>query len=160
MTRRAPISGLTLVPWAVSRLYFETDNPEPCPIDFGGPSDVLVYFLSLAFSTRYGSVHPLSQLALLLRGGDYKIDMAPLTTFADRDVEVEADQRELDRVWQDGAKLAATLRAVNAALGGGDARIAELTADTPDLRPRLADLQRMAEWAGARGARARLSFDL
>lgn len=142
------------------RLYFETDSPEPCPVDFAGPSDVLVYFLSLAFSTRYGSVHPLSQLALLLRGGDYKIDMAPLTTFADRDVEVEADQRELDRAWQDGARLAATLRAVNAALAAGDMRIAGLTADAPDLRPRLADLQRMAEWAEARGARVRLSFEL
>lgn len=145
---------------AVPRLYFETDAPEPCPIEFGGPSDVLVYFLSLAFSTRYGSQHPLSQLTLLLRGGDYKIDTAPLMTFADRAVEVEADARELERVWQDGARLAATLRAVNAALAGDDARIAELTAETPDLRPRLEDLRRMAEWAEARGARVRLSFEL
>jgi hypothetical protein len=143
----------------VSRLYFETDAPEPCPIEFGGPSDVLVYFLSLAFSTRYGSIHPLSQLALLLRG-EFKIDMAPLTTFADRDVEVEADARELERAWQEGARLAATLRGVNAALASGGARIAELTTDAPDLAERLTDLERMAAWAAERSARVRLSFEL
>ena len=76
------------------RFYFETDAAEPCPLEFGADAGILVYFLSLAFSTRYGSLHPLSQLALLLRG-EMKIDLGPLTTFADRDVEVEADQAEL-----------------------------------------------------------------
>ena len=85
--------------------FLETDANEVCPIAFGGDAGVLVYFLSLAFSTRYGSQHELSRLALLLRG-DYKIDLDPLTTFADRDVEVEADERELARVWQDAAPLA------------------------------------------------------
>jgi hypothetical protein len=144
---------------AVSRLYFETDAGEACPVEFGGPSDVLVYFLSLAFSTRYGSIHPLSQLALLLRG-EYKVNMTPLTTFADRDVEVEADQRELDRVWQDAAPLAETLRAVTSALASDDQRIAELTADAAELRARLDDLRRMTEWAAERGARVRLTFEL
>ncbi|HYM16477.1 MAG TPA: hypothetical protein VEZ14_13050 [Dehalococcoidia bacterium] len=144
----------------MSRLYFETDGDERCPAEFGGPSDVLVYFLSLAFSTRYGSIHPLSQLALLLRGGDYRIDLGPLTTFADRDVEVEADARELERAWQESGRLATTLAQVNAALASGDTRIAELTAEAPDLAPRLAELQRMAEWAAERGVRVRLSFDL
>jgi len=141
------------------RLYFETDAAQACPIDFGGPSDVVVYFLSLAFSTRYGSIHPLSQLALLLRG-EKKIDLKPITTFADRDVEEEADQRELDRVWQDAAPLAESLRAVTDALASGDARVAELTADAPDLRERLLDLQRMAAWAAERGARVRMTFEL
>ena len=48
-------------------LYFEVDGDEPCPVAFGGASDVLVYFLSLVFATRYGSQHDLSKLALLLR---------------------------------------------------------------------------------------------
>ena len=69
-----------LLPCGVSRFYFETDAAEPCPIAFGGADDVLVYFISLAFSTRYGSLHPLSQLALLLRG-EMKINLTPLTTF-------------------------------------------------------------------------------
>ena len=144
---------------AVPTLHFETDAAEPCPLAFGGPSDVLVYFLSLAFSTRYGAQHDLSKLALLLRG-ERKIDLGPLLTFADRDVEVDADARELERVWQDAAPLAATLARVNEALDAGDPRIDELTAGSPGLRERLCDLQRMAEWAAARGARVRLSYDL
>jgi hypothetical protein len=143
----------------VPTFYFETDANEACPIELGGPGDVLVYFLSLAFSTRYGSLHPLSQLALLLRG-ELKIALGPLTTFADRNVEVEADQVELDRVWQDAAPLAATLDAVTAALASGDERIATLTEDSPDLAARLADLQRMAAWAAERGARVRMTFEL
>lgn len=120
---------------------------------------MLVYFLSLAFSTRYGATHELSQLALLLRG-ERKIDLAPLTTFADRDIEVDADRRELERAWQDAAPLAETLTRVVDALDAGDQRIAELTADAPDLRDRLDDLRRMAEWAASRDARVRLSFEL
>ena len=142
------------------RLYFETDSADACPIEFGGASDVLVYFLSLAYSTRYGSIHPFSQLALLLRGYEYGVDLKPLLTFADRAVEEEADQTELDRVWQGAAPLAASVQAVVAALDAGDARIAELTADGPDLRDRLDDLRRMAAWAAARDARVRLTFEL
>lgn len=144
-------------------MFFETEPPEACPIAFGGPSDVLVYFLSLAFSTRYGSIHPLSQLALLLRG-EMKIDLGPLTTFADRNAEVEADERELERVWQDAGPLAETLGKVTAALAAartaGDERIAVLTEDAPDLAPRLEELREMAAWAAGRGMRVRLTFEL
>jgi hypothetical protein len=143
----------------VPRFYFETDPAEPCPIEFGGADDVLVYFLSLAFSTRYGSLHPLSQLALLLRG-EMKINLTPLTTFADRNVEEEADQVELDRVWQAAAALAVTLAAVTSALASGDDRIAQLTEHFPDLRARLEDLRRMADWAAEREARVRMTFEL
>ena len=141
------------------RFFFETASGETPPHAFGGPADVLVYFLSLAFSTRYGSQHDLSKLALLLRG-ERKIDLRPLTTFADRAVEEEADRQELERVWQDAAPLAATLRAVVDALDSGDATIDALAADTPDLRDRLDDLRRMAEWAAARNERVRLTFEL
>jgi hypothetical protein len=143
----------------VAQFHFETDAAEPCPLGFGGPADVLVYFLSLAFSTRYGSQHDLSKLALLLRG-ERKIDLDPLTTFADRDVEEEADQRELDRVWQDAAPLAGTIAQVIDALAAGDARIDRLVAETPDLAPRLRDLHGMAAWAVERGARVRMTFTL
>lgn len=139
------------------QFFFETDVNEACPLAFGGPPDVLVYFLSLAFSTRYGSQHGLSRLALLLRG-EWKIHLEPLTTFADRDVEEEADARELERVWQDAAPLDATLAAVIDALSSGDERIAALTADAPDLLDRLRDLRAMVAWAAARGARVRMSF--
>jgi len=143
----------------VPRLFFETDPPGACDTAFDGETDVLVYFLSLAFSTRYGAQHDLSRLALLLRG-EKKIDLNPLTTFADRNVEVEADARELERVWQDAAPLAATLARVTEALASGDERIDALTRDTSDLLPRLRDLQRLAECARDAGARVRLSYEL
>jgi hypothetical protein len=143
----------------MTQLFFETDPLDVCPIAFGGPSDVLVHFLSLAFSARYGSLHPLSQLALLLRG-EMKIDLGPITTFADRNVEEEADRIELERVWQDAAPLAGSIRRIVEALDSGDDRIAVLTEDAPALRARLADLARMAEWAAGRGARVRLTFEL
>jgi hypothetical protein len=143
----------------MSTLYFETDAPEPCPIGFGGPTDMLVYFLSLAFSTRYGAQHDLARLALILRGA-HKIELDPLTTFADRDVEVEADARELERVWQPAAPLADSLRRVNDVLAAADAEVEVIVAEAPGLRERLVDLQRMAEWAALREARVRLSFEL
>ena len=142
----------------MSTLYFESDPPATGTA-FTGPTDVLVYFLSLAFSTRYGAQHDLARLALVLRGR-YKIDLEPLTTFADRDVEVEADARELERVWQDAGPLATTLQQVNKALAAGDEEIDRIVEEAPGLRERLLDLQRMAEEAGARGARVRLSFEL
>jgi hypothetical protein len=141
----------------VPRFFFETDAPEPCPIEFGGPADILVYFLSLAFSTRYGSQHDLSRLALLLRG-EWKIDLEPLTTFADRDVEEAADERELERVWQPPEPLDATLAAVITALESGDERVDALTAGSPDLLPRLRDLRAMTSWAAPRASRVRMSF--
>lgn len=143
----------------MSRFFFETDPPAAAPPEFGGPADVLVHFLSLAFSTRYGSIHPLSQLALLLRG-EHKINMTPLTTFADRNVEEPDDERELERAWQDAAPLAETLRQVNAALASADDRIARLTADAPDLAERLVDLLKVVEEAESRGARVRMTFEL
>ncbi len=143
----------------MSTLHVELDPHGDAAPSFGGPTDVLVYFLSLAFSTRYGSLHPLSQLALLLRG-EMSINITPLTTFADRNVEVDADREELERVWQDAAPLAETLRAVTAALASGDERIALLTEDAPDLAARLEDLRVIAAGAAARGCRIRLTFDL
>ncbi len=140
-------------------LYFEVDGHEPCPIAFGGPSGVLVYFLSLVFSTRYGSQHDLSKLSLLLRA-EQKIDLAPLAKFYDRNAEDVADEKELERAWQDAVPLAKTLREINEALDSGDKRFIEMTAETPDLRVRLGDLQSMAEWAAERGDRVRMTYDL
>lgn len=143
----------------VPRLYFETTASEPPPFDFGGSTDVLVYFLSFAFATRYGSQHPVSRFTLILRSL-HKVNMTPLTTFADRQVEEDADARELERVWQDAAPLAETLRRVIEALEAGDAEAAAITSEWPDLLPRLQDLERMAGWAAGQGARVRLSFEL
>jgi hypothetical protein len=141
------------------KLYFETEDGEAPPHEFGGPTDVVLYFLSLAFATRYGSQHDLSKLALLLRG-KRQVRLEPLTTFADRNVEEEADERDLERAWQDAPPLAETAGAVVAALDSGDEQIDALVAETPDLRDRIDDLRRMAEWAAERGTRVRLTFEL
>ena len=140
-------------------LHFETTPPEPCPHAFAGDTSDLVYFLSFAFSARYGSTHELSRASLLLRG-EFKVDLRPLLTFASREVEEASDERELERVWQEAAPLAECCRQVVAALDSGNAQLRELTAGFPALRDRLDDLARMAQWAAERRAKARLTYSL
>ncbi|HXF52384.1 MAG TPA: hypothetical protein VNM43_11965 [Dehalococcoidia bacterium] len=140
--------------------FFEADTAEPCPVAFGGDTADLVYFLSFAFSARYGAQHELTALSLRLRGGDDKIDLTPLLTFADRNPEDSADQRELDRVWQEAAPLAACCRRVVEALDRGDPEVRATLERYPGLRDRIDDLRRMAEWAASRGARVRITFAL
>lgn len=140
--------------------FFEADTPDPCPIVFGGDTADLVYFLSFAFSARYGAQHELTSLALRLRGGDDKIDLTPLLTFADRNPEDPADAHELDRVWQEAAPLAECCRRVVQALDRGDPAVLQTLRRYPDLRDRIDDLRRMAEWAAARGTRVRITFEL
>ena len=140
-------------------LHFEVNAPEACPYAFAGDTSDLVYFLSFAFSARYGSTHELSRASLILRG-ELKIDLRPLLTFADRQVDEAADERELERVWQEAAPLAGCCRQVVAALDGGHASLRELTGGFPALRDRLEELARMAQWAAERGARVRLTYVL
>jgi len=143
----------------VPTLHVDFDTPEPCPCAFDGDTSDVVYFLSFAFSARYGSTHELSRASLLLRG-EFKIDLRPLLTFADRQPEDAADQRELERVWQEAAPLAECCRQVVDALDGGNAQLRELTAGFPALRDRLDELSRMAEWAAERRSKVRLTFEL
>lgn len=140
--------------------FFETDAADPCPVAFEGDTADLVYFLSFAFSARYGAQHELTALALRLRGGDDKIDLTPLLTFADRSAEDPADERELQRAWQEPAPLAACCQRVVAALDSGDPEIRGTLERYPALRDRIDDLRRMAEWAAERGARVRITFEL
>ena len=140
-------------------LFVEFDPPEPCPHAFAGDTADLVYFLSFAFSARYGSTHELSRASLLLRG-EFKIDLRPLLTFADREVEEAIDERELERAWQEAAPLAECCRKVVDALDSGHGQLRELTAGFPALRDRIDELARMAEWAAEQGARVRLTFEL
>ena len=140
-------------------LFVEFDPPEPCPYAFQGDTSDLVYFMSFAYSARYGSTHELTQAALLLRG-ELKIDLRPLLTFADSDVEVEADAEALERAWQDAGPLSECCRQMVAALDSGHDKLRKLTEGFPALRDRLSELQRTAEWAAERGARVRLTYKL
>jgi hypothetical protein len=140
-------------------LHVDFDPPVPCPHAFSGDTSDVVYFLSFAFSARYGSTHELSRASLLLQG-KFKIDLRPLLTFASRDVEQATDERELERAWQDAAPLAGCCRQVVTALDSGHAGLRELTVGFPALRDRLDDLACMAQWAAERGAKVRLTFEL
>ena len=140
-------------------LYLDLDPPGEPPAAFAGDTAPLVYFLSFAFAARYGAQHELTQAALLLRGGAHKIDLKPLLTFADRDTDEPADQRELERVWQDAAPLAECCRRVAAAIDA-DAAVREQLADFPTLRDRIDELGRIAAWAAETGRRLRLTYEM
>jgi hypothetical protein len=136
---------------------------DPPPLDggrqFAADSSDLVYFLSWAFSQRYGANHELSIAALILRG-EFKIDLSPLLTFADRAVEDPADAEALERAWQDPEPLAEACRSVAAALAGGERRLADLQEDYPRLRSNIEELAAIATWAEERGARVRVTYVL
>jgi hypothetical protein len=119
----------------------------------------LVYFLSWAFSTRYGANHELSLAALVLRG-EHGIDLSPLLTFADRKIEDESDAAELERAWQDAAPLAECCELVAKALGSDDRRLSEVQEEYPALRENIEELGRIARWAAERGVRVRVTYVL
>ncbi len=140
-------------------LIVELDPPGDSPVAFAGDTAPLVYFLSFAFAARYGAQHELTKAALLLRGGEHKLDLKPLLTFADRDAEEPLDKRELERAWQDAAPLAECCRAVVAAIDADEA-IREQLVDFPTLRDLLDELGRIAAAAEADGRRLRLTYEM
>ncbi|MCY3655763.1 MAG: hypothetical protein OXG95_04020 [Chloroflexi bacterium] len=141
------------------RLYVEFEGDETCPVAFGGDSTIVLFFASWAYSTRFGGQHELAQAAMRMQRR-FKVELRPLLRYADRDVEDAADQRELDRAWQDPAPLAECCRAVTAAIAGGDEELDGLLEGYDELAPRLTELAEMCDWAAGAEARVRLSFDL
>ena len=144
---------------APPRLVVEFDGGEACPLGFGGDAAVVLYFASWAFSLRFGARHELALAARRIEGA-HGASLRPLLRYADRDAEEDMDREALDRAWQDAAPLAACCRAAAAAIGSGDPELDALLADYGGLAPRLGELAAMCDWADARGARVRLSFDL
>jgi hypothetical protein len=141
-------------------IVLDFDPPQPEAPGFEMDTSDLVYFLSWAFSGRYyGGSHEMSISALVLRG-EFKIDLSPLLTFADRKVEMEADSQELERAWQDAAPLAECCEAVVRALDSGDKRLDELQEEYPSLRENISELGRIAAWAASQGARIRVTYEL
>jgi hypothetical protein len=140
-------------------VIIETDPPFEPPPSFAGDSAALVYFLSFAFAARYGAQHALTKASMLLRTGEHKIDLKPLLTFADRDVEDESDRAELERVWQDAAPLAECCRRVVEAIDA-DAAVREQLAEFPALRDLVDELGRIATEAASRAARIRVSYTM
>ena len=141
------------------RIILDFEPPQPDPPGFMSDTGDLVFFLSWAFSTRYGANHEMSVAALVLRS-EFKIDLLPLLTFADRNVEDPADEEALERAWQDAAPLAECCERVYEALGSDEKRLVSLRDDYPALRDLIRELGQIAAWATGRGARIRVTYEL
>jgi hypothetical protein len=141
------------------RIVIDYDPPEAGAPQLEGDSADLVYFLSFAFSQRYGATHELAVAALALRG-EFKINTRPLLTFADRNIEEPGDEDTLEGAWQDAIGLAECSRAVAAALGSEDRRMSALTRDYPRLQDLIGQLGECAAWAATGGLRIRVTYVL
>ncbi len=143
---------------SATALIVETTAEEVCPLEFFGDSADIVYFISFAHSERYGSRHPLSKAAGILKR-QLQINLAPLLTFADARTESAAEEQALETMWQEPAPLAETARRVAEAIEATE-QLRELVADFPELPDRLRELATMADWAAERGAKMRLTYVL
>jgi hypothetical protein len=143
----------------VPRIVLDFDPALPNARQLPGDSSDLVYFLSWAFSARYGGNHEMSVASLVLRG-EFGIDLRPLLTFADREVEMEADAEMLRKAWQDAAPLAETCHKVVDALDSDEKSLVSLREDYPGLRDNIASLAAISEEAAERGSRIRVTFEL
>ena len=141
------------------RFFVEFDAAEACPFAFTDDPVVILFFASWAYSAEFGGAHELAEAAQHLRRA-LKLDLKPLLKYADRHVEGESDRRELERSWQPAADLATCARAIARAWDHPDDRLAPLAEGYAHLAPRLLELAAMCDWAAAREARVRLSFDL
>ena len=141
------------------RIVLDFDPEQPDTPQFQSDTSELVFFLSWAFSQRYGANHEMSIAALVLRG-EYKIDLVPLLTFADRSVEEPDDADVLERSWQDPGPLAECCKRVAEALRGDDPRLSQVTEEYPELPGNIEELGSIATWADGRGARVRITYEL
>lgn len=141
------------------RFFVEFSVDEACPYAFQGDPAIVLFFISWAYSADFGGTHELAQAAQHLRR-TLKVDLRPLLRYADRNVETEADRQELARSWQPALPLAESARAVADRWERPDTVLAPLVEGYEHLAPRLRELAVMAEWAAARHAQVRLSFDL
>ena len=143
---------------AATALIVETTTEEDCPLEFFGDSADIVYFISFAHSERYGSRHPLSKAAGILKR-QLQINLTPLLTFADARTESAAEEQALETMWQEPAPLAESARRVAEAIEATE-QLRELVTDFPELPDRLRELAAMADWAAERGAKIRLTYVL
>ena len=143
----------------VPRIVLDFDPPQSDAPAFASDTGDLVYFLSWAFSTRYGANHELSLAALVLRG-EFKIDLSPLLTFADRHVEDEDDAQVLQQAWQDAAPLAECCSRVAEALASDEKRLVQVNEEYAGVRQSVRELSEIAAWAASRGARIRVTYEM
>ena len=140
------------------RLFVESDADQPGPFAFAGDTTDLLALLSFGVAQPFGSQHPLTLLVGRLKTGQ-GLDLTPLLTFYDREVEEPLDAANLEAAWQDAAALRDCVAAVRRAIAA-DPEAAGPLAEFPAIPDLLAQLERMAAWAAARGARIRVTFSL
>ena len=141
------------------RFFVEIDAAEPCALDFEDDPDIVLFFASWAYTVQFGGMHELAQAALHLQR-KHRVNLRPLLRYADRQIDDEADARELERCWQPAADLADCCRAIVTALESDDEKLDGLVEGYATLAPRLRELASICDWTAERGARVRLSFDL
>lgn len=139
------------------RIIVDLDPPLESASVFKSDSADLVYFLSWAFSARYGANHEMSLAALVLKS-EFKIDLKPLLTFADRDAEEPADEEALERAWQEAEPLQDTCDQIAAALASGEKQLAALQETYSGLGGNISELGKIAATAAAGGRRIRVTY--
>jgi hypothetical protein len=138
----------------------DRQNDEACPLQFEGDPTVVLFFISWAYTLRLGGMHELAQAAMHMQR-KHNVDLRPLLTYADLEVEDEDDQFALDHAWQDPAPLAASARAVAAAAEDQtDEVLRGLLSGYDTLAPRLRELASMCDWAAEHDQQVRLTFTL
>ncbi len=144
---------------SVPRVLVDLDPARPDAPAFESDTSDLVFFMSWAFSARYGASHELSLAALVLKT-EFHIELGPLLNFADRDTTDPDDDKLLEEAWQDPMPLATCCTEVVRALDAGERRLTELREDYPNLRRNIEELGLIAAWAAERGCRLRLTYEL
>lgn len=140
------------------RFFVEFDTDAVCPFPFTDDPIIVLFFASWAYSADFGGAHELAQASQILRRAG--TDLKPILRYADRNVETEVDRRELERSWQPAADLAGCARAIADRWERPRPDLAPLVLGYEHLAPRLRELAMMCDWAAARGANVRISFDL
>ena len=127
-------------------------------LSFTGDASDLLALLSFGVAEPFGSQHPLTQLIRRLKRL-HGLDVGPLLTFYDRDVDDAVDAANLAAAWQDAASLRDCVGAVRAALTD-DAEAMPLLEGFEAIPDLLDQLEQMSAQAAADGARIRVSFSL
>ena len=137
-------------------LFVETEPAAPDGPRFSTDPRPLLALISFGVAEPFGTQHPLTEVIRGLKRG-HGIDVGPLLTFYDRDVEDAEDAAKLAAAWQPAAALRDCVSAARAAIAA-DVALAELASGEPDLPTLLAELEAMAAAAGT--GRIRISFRL
>ena len=140
-------------------IILDFDPPQPDAPGFCGDESPLVYFLSFAYAGRFGAQHELSLLAHALQT-DHGINLKPLLTFADREIEEPIDEETLEAAWQDAAPLAECCFAVVEAVDRGPEHLQAAVREHPGLLDRMAELGGIASGAARRRARIRVTYSM